>query len=101
MDIIEARALVATLHHFPRRGSTTPIDPLRAELRAGDARVALPACKLHEREPACWVTVDGGRIVFTGGRFGEHSLDVRVSSRERVLAHWAGYCEANDAREGN
>ena len=35
------------------------------------------------------------RIVFTGGRKGEHSLDVGVSSRERIIAHFLGYIESN------
>ncbi len=37
--------------------------------------------------------VVGDRIVFSGGRGGEHSLDLGCSSAERVLAHWTGYCE--------
>lgn len=35
------------------------------------------------------------RIVFSGGQKGEHSLDVGVSSRERIIAHWLGYIESN------
>lgn len=39
-----------------------------------------------------------GRIVFTGGKTGEHSIDARaaISSADRVLAHWRGYVENND-----
>jgi hypothetical protein len=39
--------------------------------------------------------VEGDRIVFSGGREGSHSLAIDVSSPERVLAHWEGYCENN------
>jgi hypothetical protein len=35
------------------------------------------------------------RIVFTGGKTGEHSLDVGGSSRVRIVAHWLGYIETN------
>ena len=39
--------------------------------------------------------VKDGRIVFSGGTQGEHSIAVDVSSKERILAHWEGYCENN------
>jgi len=38
------------------------------------------------------------RIVFSGGKQGEHSLAVTVSSKARVLAHWEGYIENNGLR---
>lgn len=41
--------------------------------------------------PGLRAGIVGERIVFEGGRFGPHSLDVFVSSPERVRAHWAGY----------
>jgi hypothetical protein len=44
---------------------------------------------------ARWQYVVGGRIVFKGGKNGEHSLDVLASTPERILAHWLGYCENN------
>jgi hypothetical protein len=48
---------------------------------------------LHERGCRAYLATERGyqRIVFTGGRRGEHSLDVGVSSPERVRAHWDGY----------
>jgi hypothetical protein len=42
--------------------------------------------------------IEDGRVVFSGGRFGECSLVLTVSSPERVKAHWEGYCEANGAK---
>jgi hypothetical protein len=42
--------------------------------------------------------VEGGRLVFSGGTQGVHSIDVGVSSLARVLAHWEGYCENNGCR---
>lgn len=45
-----------------------------------------------------WSEVESFRVVFTGGSRGEHSLDLSVSSRVRILAHWCGYCEANSVR---
>ena len=91
MDIIEARALVATLYAFPRGSGSTPVKPLRAALHE---RHETSVRSSHDGR-AFRTTVDGGRIVFTGGRYGDHSLDTRTSSRERVLAHWAGYCKNN------
>lgn len=35
--------------------------------------------------------VKAGRIVFTGGPHGEHSLDLRATSVARAVAHWQGY----------
>lgn len=43
-----------------------------------------------------WGTRPAVSIVFTGGRFGEASLDLYATSLERLAAHWAGYCSAND-----
>lgn len=39
----------------------------------------------------------GSRVVFSGGKRGTHDID-GDSSTARVLAHWAGYCEANGLR---
>ena len=36
---------------------------------------------------------DGDQIVMAGGRAGTHSIAVRPSSAERLLAHWQGYVE--------
>ena len=63
-------ALVSTLHH------TTP----------GGLKLA--------------ASVSAGRVVFTGGKFGPHSLDAGASSADRVLAHWEGYCAASDPTYG-
>jgi len=45
--------------------------------------------------PAIRTTVADGRVVFSGGAKGEHGLWLDVSSAERVVAHFEGYCEAN------
>lgn len=37
--------------------------------------------------------VEDGRMVFSGGSQGVHSIDLGVSTPRRVLAHWEGYCE--------
>ena len=41
--------------------------------------------------------VTGDRIEFEGGAFGGHGLWLDVSSPERILAHWNGYCSAQPA----
>lgn len=41
----------------------------------------------------------GHRLYFTGGKVGEHSIDVGVSDEARVRAHWEGYLSGQpDAR---
>jgi hypothetical protein len=43
-------------------------------------------------------SLDETRIVFKGGKHGEHSLDRLGSTPERIKAHWQGYCENNGAQ---
>ncbi len=40
------------------------------------------------------------RFVLSGGHWGEHSLDASaaITSADRLIAHWRGYCE-NNARQ--
>lgn len=47
------------------------------------------------RRGALRASLRDGRVVFSGGSQGEHSISLDVSSRARILAHWEGYCEAN------
>lgn len=42
----------------------------------------------------------GERFVFQGGKHGEHSLCVSVTSAYRLLMHWRGYCSSNDVDPG-
>jgi hypothetical protein len=44
------------------------------------------------------VDLEGDRIVFKGGAYGEHSLCRLVSNPERIKAHWQVYCENNGAQ---
>lgn len=37
------------------------------------------------------------RIFFSGGRWGEHSIDATSATFERIDAHWSGYVEASEA----
>lgn len=39
--------------------------------------------------------VPTGKVVFQGGLFGEHSIELFASDEARILAHWEGYCEAS------
>lgn len=40
------------------------------------------------------------KVVFSGSTFGngQHALRLSVSSRERVIKHWEGFCEINNAK---
>jgi hypothetical protein len=51
-----------------------------------------------KKKPLCAV-VRGDRIAFVGGKGGEHSLALSVSSPDRIRAHWAGYCENNGCKK--
>jgi hypothetical protein len=46
-------------------------------------------------KPHIRAKIEGGRVLFTGGKYGDHSLQLNVSSPERIHAHWEGYCESN------
>ncbi len=47
------------------------------------------------------VYLEGDRFVLTGGQWGDHSLDARetITTADRLLAHWRGYCENHMRRE--
>jgi hypothetical protein len=59
------------------------------------------ATKLAEtlKKGNLYAAVEGDRIEFLGGAFGSHGLWLSVSSEERVLAHWDGYCSAQPKAE--
>jgi hypothetical protein len=80
-----ARVLVDSLY---RSGLSAKLEsyPSRLPVRGDDGHLAYGTY------------VESFRVVFTGGSRGEHSIDLSVSSRERILAHWRGYCEANSVR---
>ncbi len=42
-----------------------------------------------------WTERASARLVFEGGAYGTHSIDVYASSFQRMVAHWQGYCENN------
>lgn len=56
-------------------------------------------CCLRTRLLVANVDEDGEQIIFSGGRWGAHALWLSVSSRERVIAHWQGYVDANRREE--
>lgn len=41
------------------------------------------------------IDVKSAKIVFSGGAKGGHEIWLSVSSLERIVAHFEGYCEAN------
>jgi len=51
--------------------------------------------KLAARGLRVGVSHEPARVIFSGGKGGEHSLDLAVSSQDRLQAHWKGYCENN------
>jgi hypothetical protein len=65
---------------FNLEGATALAETLAVDLR-------------HDRKIRA--AIEGDRIVFTGGRFGAHSIALPVSSRARIVAHFVGYLVAN------
>lgn len=41
--------------------------------------------------------VERGQLVFSGGTWGETSINVAASTIERAIAHWQGYCANSGA----
>lgn len=89
LTIEEARALCKTMQRTLRTTSgvrriTARVEVLmeRRALRGEDGRMG-------------WRLMQVGRALFEGGQSGGHSVQLDVSSRERVLSHFEGYCEAN------
>lgn len=106
MDIQEARKLARNLRRHGKMALSVEVVPAATEsvpqyqngrqwgymeVDRANQKVAV----VGEDGRARWQYVVGGRVVFKGGKSGEHSIDISVSSPERVLAHWEGYCEAN------
>ncbi len=93
---IEAPSEVAELLHAPGT------DPLHGD----EPGIAAPAqlqvyLGVRDGEPCYAVAyLDGDRVVLTGSLTGEHSLLLKVSSPERVSAHFAGYCQVALDAEG-
>jgi len=89
MNPTEAIHLASTLKRRALFGSAK----LEARVVLGDSE------KVAGTDPdtgrARWVYRVSARIVFSGGKTGEHSLDAWTSDAARVLAHWSGYVEAN------
>ena len=69
-------------------------DAHRAEMAALAARLTADASEGYSitlrDQPRGW------RVVFTGSRFGEHTLDGSASTAERVQSHWCGYTSRSE-----
>lgn len=64
-------------------------------MKAQEAAAVIVAMHGYVQGRYLKATIEGDRVVFTGGRSGGHSLWLDASSAERVQAHWEGYVEAN------
>ncbi|PSV00736.1 hypothetical protein [Photobacterium kishitanii] len=55
---------------------------------------------LHSSSPAIIANYSDGRVVFSGGADGNHSIiceDIEDEfTQKRIEAHWAGYCKNNE-----
>lgn len=74
----------------------TDLDKLT--LKSTDPQLQAVYRQAQQADPRPHRLRDEGQVVFTGGRYGDHALNLSVSSAERIVAHWEGYCERNGAR---
>jgi hypothetical protein len=50
------------------------------------------------RDSFVWLSLEAGEYVMQDQRTGSvHTLDVDFTSRERLAAHWAGFCAIHNA----
>jgi len=52
---------------------------------------------LASDNPRLYARVESDRVVFTGGKYGDHALNLSTRSDHEILVHWAGYCDNNGA----
>jgi hypothetical protein len=90
LSIVEAQALARTLCRTLRTKSGAVRITTRVEVYE-----ELRAVRHETTGRMGWRNVETAHVVFEGGAHGSHALQLDVSSRERVLAHFAGYCENN------
>lgn len=53
---------------------------------------------LKSTDASLTATFTDEQVTFSGGKFGEHSIWLNVSSTERIKAHWDGYVSQNGAK---
>lgn len=87
MDIATARKLC---HSLVRRSLYGGIKLVANVVETGTELVAV-----MENDKFAWKYQPKARIVFSGAKSGEHSIDVYASDEARILAHWIGYCQNN------
>lgn len=86
------------MHFDDPRISTRDIgvDGLSALVTVDDRGLMWTFMQMGKKTVRLVATLEGDRIVFSGGRFGTHSLDAKLSSADRVIAHWRGYVQATE-----
>jgi hypothetical protein len=89
---------VATVGRFEARSAESVVCQMESAARKGRRFTLNLNVTLASDNPKLYAMVDGDKITFTGGKHGEHSLSLMASTDERILVHWAGYCENNGAR---
>jgi len=72
------------------------IDGLDTLVTVDDRGLMWSWMQIGKRTVRLYAVLESDRVVFKGGRFGEHSLDAKLSSADRVIAHWRGYIQATE-----
>lgn len=81
----------------PRIGTRDiSVDGLAALVTVDDRGLMWSFMQSGKRTVRLVATLEGDRVVFSGGHYGSHSLDAKLSSAERVVAHWRGYVQATE-----
>lgn len=72
------------------------VDGLDALITVDDRGLMWVWMQTGKRTIRLCAVLEGDWVVFKGGRFGEHSLDAKLSSADRLIAHWRGYVQATE-----
>lgn len=74
------------------------VDGLSALITVDDRGLMWTLMQVGKKTIRMTATLEGDRIVFAGGSYGTHSLDARLSSADRVVAHWRGYVQETEEK---
>lgn len=72
------------------------VDGLNALITVDDRGLMWTWMQAGKKTVRLYAALEADRIVFKGGRYGEHSLDAKLSSADRVVSHWRGYVQATE-----
>jgi len=88
---------VATVGRFESRDTRGIVSLMREAGHNGRKFILNLDVTLASSNPRIYAKVDGDRLTFTGGKYGDHSLNLTTRTEHEILVHWEGYCDNNGA----